>query len=212
MGKIISLNVGLPKEHILKGKEEQTGIGKQPVESIELNKISFANDGVAHTEFHGGVDRAVCLYPFEHYRLWENEFEQKLQIPAFGENLTATNMLEKDVFIGDTFSVGSAIVQVTQGRIPCSMISKFNGINLLGRIVESGFTGYFFRVLVEGTITTDSEIELIERTQEKVTVLQANQIMFHDRKNEKAIKEILEIDELASVWRKKLEDMLEKIN
>jgi MOSC domain-containing protein YiiM len=212
MRKIISLNVGLPKDYVLKGKEEKTGIGKLPVESIELKKNGFLNDGVAHTEFHGGEDRAVCLYPYEHYCTWENEFSQKLQVPAFGENLTATNMLEKDVYIGDTFSIGTAVIQVTQGRIPCSMISKFNGVDLLGRIVETGFTGYFFRVVKEGTIYAESQVELINRTQEKVSVLKANQVMFHDRKNVSAIKDTLEIEELASVWRKKLEDILEKIN
>lgn len=210
MRKIISLNVGLPNDYVLKGKEENTGIGKLPVESMELKKNGFLNDGVAHTEFHGGVDRAVCLYPYEHYRFWENEFSRKLPIPAFGENLTATNMLEENVYIGDTFSIGTAVIQVTQGRIPCSMISKFNGFDLLGRIVETGYTGYFFRVLEEGLIKSDSEIELVDRVQEKITVLQANKTMFHDRKNESAIREILEINELAPVWKAKLESMLKK--
>lgn len=212
MRKIISLNVGKPETLIFDGKEEQTGIGKKPVKELQLTKSIIKGDGVAATEFHGGEERVVCLYPFEHYAKWEKEYSMKLDIPAFGENLTATDMLEKDIFIGDIFSVGSAVIQVTQGRIPCAKISKFNGVNLLSRVVETGFTGYFFRVLEEGIIHEDSNIKLVERTQEKVSILHANKVMFHDRSNAKAIEEILQVKELASVWKNKLETMLQKIN
>ncbi|UOE57901.1 MOSC domain-containing protein [Bacillus sp. CMF12] len=209
MKEIITLSIGKPKKHSWKNREEISGIGKEKIESAFLTKDGFLGDGVANTDFHGGPDRAVCLYPFEHYGMWEKEFKKTFCPPAFGENICAGNMLEKDVFIGDIFSLGESAIQITQGRIPCSTISKHNEEGrLLGRIVETCFTGYFFRVLKEGTVTAGSVLKLEERKQEKVSVLQGNFIMFHDRKNHKAIEELLRIEELADVWREKLEKAL----
>lgn len=209
MREIIALSIGKPKKHSWKNNEEISGIGKERINSAFLTKEGFLGDGVANTDFHGGPDRAVCLYPYEHYGMWEKEFKKTFSPPSFGENICAGNMLEKDVFIGDTFSLGESVIQITQGRIPCSTISKHNGEDrLLGRIVETCFTGYFFRVLKEGTVTGDSVLRLEGRKQEKVSVLQGNFIMFHDRKNLKAIEELLQIEALADVWREKLEKAL----
>ncbi|MBY6054202.1 MOSC domain-containing protein [Cytobacillus firmus] len=209
MREIISLSIGKPRKHSWKSNEEISGIGKEKINSVFLTKEGFLGDGVANTDFHGGPDRAVCLYPFEHYGMWEKEFRKTFSPPSFGENICAGNMLEKDVFIGDTFSLGESVIQITQGRIPCSTISKHNGEDrLLGRIVETCFTGYFFRVLKEGTVTADSVLKLEERKQASVSVLQGNFIMFHDRRNLKAVEELLRIEELASVWREKLEKAL----
>nr|WP_245349941.1 MOSC domain-containing protein [Cytobacillus eiseniae] len=196
--------------HVWKGKTENSAIGKKGIEEAVLKKNGFIGDYVANREFHGGPERAVCLYPYEHYLLWEKEYNQTFRMPAFGENICVENMLEKDVYIGDTFSFGDAIIQVSQGRIPCSTISKHNRIDsLLGRIVETGFTGYFFRVLQEGEVTDKSNLTLIDRKQENFSVLNGNMLMFHDRKNKKAIEEFLQIEELAIVWREKLLRMLE---
>lgn len=210
-GKIIALSVGIPKEHTWKGKEEKSGIGKSKVHEGMLTKQGFAGDGVANLDFHGGPDRAVCVYSYEHYQMWESEFHTILPIPAFGENLCVRDMLEKDVYIGDIFSIGDAVLQVTQGRIPCSTISKFNRVDLLlKRLVETGLTGYFFRVLEEGTVCMDSDIVLMDRIQERISVFDASYTMFHDRKNRRKIEEILAIDPLADVWKEKYQEMIGK--
>ncbi|WP_198029813.1 MOSC domain-containing protein [Bacillus sp. J33] len=207
--KIISLNVGKPKPHEWKNQQTISGISKEKVENALLTKEGFIGDGVANTDFHGGPERAVCLYPYEHYEMWGKEFKKVFSPPAFGENICVSNMLEKDVFIGDIFSLGDAAIQITQGRIPCSTISKYNGEDLLlSRIVETGYTGYFFRVLKEGKVASNSLMKLEERKQEKVTVLQANFTLFHDRKNRKAVEDLLEIQELAAVWKEKLKKAL----
>ncbi len=153
----------------------------------------------------------MCIYPYEHYDVWETEFNTTLPVPAFGENLTVTHMLEQDVCIGDIYEVGETVLQVTQGRIPCNTISKRNQIDMmLTRIVETSFTGYFMKVLKEGTIQSDSNIQLIERHPEQVSVLFANQILFHDRDNIEGIKRILNVDALAEVWQTKLNRLLNK--
>ncbi len=135
------------------GLEINTGIRKETVEEAFLTREGFRGDSVANLRFHGGPDRAVCVYPYEHYSRWAEEFERPLPASAFGENLTVSNMLEADVHIGDTFQLGEAVIQITQSRIPCSTITKrTNHPLLLKRMVETGFTGYLCRVLVEGKL------------------------------------------------------------
>ncbi|MBS4193024.1 MOSC domain-containing protein [Bacillus sp. FJAT-49705] len=208
---IITLNIGRPNLHRWNGMTVNSAIRKKRVEEVMLTMEGFIGDGVANREFHGGPDRAVCLYPYEHYEQWEKEFNKPLESPAFGENICVKNMLEKDVYIGDTFSLGKAIVQVTQGRIPCATISKHNDMDqLLRRVVETGFTGYFFRVIEEGNVDINSSFEIIERKQEKFSVLTGNQLMFHDRKNRQAIEEFIQFEELAEVWKNKFAKLLNK--
>jgi MOSC domain-containing protein YiiM len=208
--QIKNLAIGKPKEFDWNDKKGISAIGKTSTETLQLLKSGFVGDDVANHEFHGGFDRAVCLYPFEHYVNWENEFQTKLKLPAFGENMTVAGMLEDQVCIGDVYQAGDAVLQITQGRIPCSTISNYNGVDkFLMRIVATNKTGYFFRVLEEGAISMESTIKLIEKHPMGVTVFSANQVMFHDQKNKKAIGKILQVKELAEVWREKFTRMLQ---
>lgn len=201
--KIISLAIGKPKSFNWNNNGEKSAIAKGTVLSAELKKTGFFGDGVANTEFHGGADRAVCLYPYEHYSLWEKTFQKKLQMHAFGENITAYGMTEAEVCIGDIYKIGTTVIQVTQGRVPCATISKFNGEEyFLSKVFESCLTGYFFRVLEEGTITMDSNIELIEKNPMEITVLFAATTLFH-QKQKQAIEKILRVEALAEDWRKR---------
>ncbi|GIN88354.1 hypothetical protein J6TS2_47400 [Heyndrickxia sporothermodurans] len=108
--RLISLNIGKPKSIICKEKEFISEIGKKSIQKARLKFNCLDDDNVANLNFHGGPDRAVCFYPYEHYQLWENECGLKLSIPAFGENLTITGMLEKNVCIGDSYQIGEAMV------------------------------------------------------------------------------------------------------
>ncbi|HHW36145.1 MAG TPA: MOSC domain-containing protein [Bacillales bacterium] len=205
--------IGLPK--IMKygnDKEINTGICKQTTEGAFLTKEGFLGDGVADLRYHGGPDRAVCVYPFEHYLLWEKEFEEPLAPSNFGENLTVTNMLEKDVHIGDIFRLGEAIIQITQGRVPCSTITKrTNNPLLLKRMVQMGFTGYLCRVLEEGIVRKDSQITLLNSHPKQVSILYGNEIYFHRQKDIEGIKKILAVEELANEWKETLESRLNKL-
>ncbi|MDQ0197713.1 MOSC domain-containing protein [Neobacillus ginsengisoli] len=207
--KIINIAIGMPKEYEWNNKTERSAINKLSVPNMNVKKSGIIGNEVANVEFHGGDDRAVCLYPFEHYAAWEKEFQSRLAIPAFGENITALGMLERDVCIGDVYQVGNAIIQVTQGRVPCSTISKFNAINqFLNRVYSTCYTGFFFRVLKDGVVTVESDIRLLEKHSKGISVLFANQTLFHDQKNQDAIGKILEVEELADVWRKKFMKLL----
>jgi MOSC domain-containing protein YiiM len=209
MAQILYLNVGKPEYKTWKGKQEQSAIGKKSVKHAFLKKESFDGDGVAATEYHGGPDRAVCFYPIEHYQQWSAEFNKNIAPPTFGENISVTGMKEADVYIGDIYRLGEATVQVSQGRIPCSKISKNNDIDLLlKRVVLTGFTGYFFRVLEEGTVYEDSDITLLERKQERFSILQANETFFHRKDDYDSIESLIRIEALADAWKKELKKLL----
>ncbi|RNF38278.1 MOSC domain-containing protein [Planococcus salinus] len=206
--------VGLPeKMEYGKGKEMETAIRKKEVQEVFLSKEGFKGDGVADTKNHGGPDRAVCIYPYEHYAFWNDYFSKALPPAAFGENLTVTNMLEEQVYIGDIFRIGEAVVQVTQGRVPCNTIDRrLDMTPLLKGMVKTGFSGYLCRVLEEGTIRSDSKISLVKEHPEQVSVLFANHLYFHQPKNKEGLEKVLRVEELAEKWRKALTERLMKLS
>ncbi|WP_411830074.1 MOSC domain-containing protein [Metasolibacillus meyeri] len=207
---IHTLAVGMPKElHYGEGRSMITGINKQQVASVYLAKSGFDGDDVADKKHHGGPDRAVCLYPLEHYAQWQQELGKTLPTAAFGENLTVTNMIEANVCIGDIYKIGDVVIQITQGRVPCSTIDKYTEANtLLKRLIETGYTGFLARVLEEGTIYADSPIELIAKDPAHISILYCNEIYF-ENKDADAMQRILAVDALADEWKQKLEKRIQ---
>lgn len=198
-----NFSIGLPKTMTYENDRQlETGICKESVNESFLTKEGFLGDGVADLKHHGGPDRAVCVYPFEHYAQWEKEFDKVLPNSAFGENITVTNMLESDVNIGDIYQLGDAVIQITQGRVPCSTINKRTGLpSLMKRMVETGYTGYLCRVLQEGKVRNDSQITLIEKHPHGISVLFGNEIYFRRPKDVEAMHALLAVDALAGEWK-----------
>ncbi|WP_312094436.1 MOSC domain-containing protein [Niallia sp.] len=212
MGEVVALSIGKGKTFTWKDKNIQSAIGKEKVTEAILTFDGFVGDGVVNTAFHGGKERAVCYYPFEHYQKWEKEFKITMNPPAFGENICGTEFTEKNTYIGDIFSLGEAIVQVTQGRVPCSTISKYNNVDaFLSRIVETCYTGYFLKVIKEGKVSNHSTFQLVDRLQEKVSVWDATKVMLLDRKNKEAMLSILQIEQLAEDWKNRYKTALAKL-
>ncbi|AMA72852.1 MULTISPECIES: MOSC domain-containing protein [Aneurinibacillus] len=208
--EILSINVGKPKNVFCDGMEITTGIYKKPVTTeVFLSTLNFTGDGQADLVHHGGVDKAVCVYPYEHYPYWETQLGQMLEFAAFGENLTVKGMTEEKVHIGDIFQLGEAVVQISQPRQPCYKLAKrYNIVDLPLKVQQTGFTGFYFRVLQKGWVNPASTIQLLERHPAGITVAFANQIMHHDKKNKEAIRKLLEIDELSASWKKTLQKRL----
>ncbi|MCJ8006578.1 MOSC domain-containing protein [Lederbergia wuyishanensis] len=191
------------------GQTFKSGIRKKPVQSAFLRFGGFELDGVADLRNHGGDDRAVCFYPFEHYQGWEERTGKSLSIPSFGENLTVTNMLEYNVCIGDVYEVGDTVLQITQGRIPCITIDQSNGIKgMLNEIIRTGKTGFFAKVLLEGEIKPDLELILQERPNPGLNILDLHRLFFHDRENYEEILRVIAVPELANDMRNKFEKLL----
>lgn len=199
---IVGLYIGMPREITNESGTFTSGIVKGSVTEAFLSVDGFMGDGVANPKFHGGPERAVCVYAYEHYSQWEQERGAPLERPGFGENLLAAGMLEKDVCIGDIYRLGGAVVQVSQGRYPCYTISRRNEFGpLLSRVQETGFTGYFLRVLQEGNVQADSRIELAEKHPKGISIFDANHVLFRDNTNASAVTELLSLDTLAEAWK-----------
>ncbi|MGM0873282.1 MAG: MOSC domain-containing protein [Bacillota bacterium] len=203
--QIIWLSKGKPKTLSHKGIDYRSGISKDQVERLEVTLERVKGDDVENHEFHGGTERVICLYPYEHYAHWESTYKTTLPKAAFGENLTASGMQENKVCIGDIYQIGNAILQVSQGRFPCSTINKHTNINtLLNRIIEESYTGYFFRVIEEGTITSRSSIKLLDKHPKQVSIATIHHTYFHNKNDLSQIENILSVDELSSEWKNRM--------
>lgn len=207
------LNVGLPKKEVFFKKEVRTGIGKRPVPGpLRLGEHGFDGDGVADTKNHGGPDKAVCAYSLDHYPYWEEVLGVKLPPAAFGENLSVTGLKEEDVCLGDVFQLGTALVQISQPRQPCrTLATRYGRGDLVKLVVDSGFTGLYFRVLKEGTVKPGSSLTLKERDPNKISVAFTNNILHHDRGNNKGIEAVLAVKALAESWQRSFKEMREAI-
>ncbi|MDR5046206.1 MOSC domain-containing protein [Bacillus thuringiensis] len=214
--QLLSLNIGLPKEVTYGGKVIHTGINKKQVkEPVYLSFVKFNGDGQADLVHHGGVDKAVCVYTGDHYPYWEKELNQDLVYGAFGENITVSGMSEEDVCIGDTFELGQAIVQVTQPRQPCfKLAKKYNIPKLPLYFQETEYTGFYFRVLKEGWVSSVDTLKRLQSDPKGVSVAFANRIMHKEKQNIEGVKRILEVNALSNSWRKSFEKRIsgEEIN
>lgn len=201
--EILSIHVGRPCTYEFDGKQVETAIVKEPVGGpVYLSRTNFEGDGQADLIHHGGEDKAVCVYPADHYMYWESVLKRKLPEAAFGENVTVKGLTEKEVCIGDIFKLGEALVQVSQPRQPCFKLAKrLNQKDMVLKVRDTGYSGFYFRVLEEGIVEPDSRLQLVSRDAHEATVSYANHLMYHDRGNHPAIRKILEVEALSESWR-----------
>jgi len=206
------LNIGLPKKELFHGKEFQTGMCKRPVPGpLLLTTLGFEGDGVGDRKHHGGADKAVCVYSLDHYGYWENILGTAMPEAAFGENFSVTGLKEEDVSIGDIFRASSAVLQVSQPRQPCgTLAARYGRKDLVKLVSDSGRTGFYFKVLVEGTVKAGDGLELVEQDVRRISVSYANQIWYHDRKNLERIERVLGVPALSEAWRKSFMELKAK--
>jgi MOSC domain-containing protein YiiM len=205
-GSVVSLQTGAPQTYNFDGRAWTTGMFKLPVEApVHLTRIGFVGDGQADLEHHGGPDKAVCVYCIEHYPYWEQQLGIPLSNAAFGENITVSGLGEKKVSIGDVFRMGEALVQVSQPRQPCYKLGyKYGRADLPLLVQQTGYTGYYFRVLQEGIVKQGDTLKLVGFSTHRVSVDFANRIMHHDRENTDGTRLLLDIPELSESWRTQL--------
>lgn len=211
--EILSLNTSKPIEVQFHHKDVSTGIFKTPVDGeLFLSWLNFEGDGQADLVHHGGREKAVCVYPYEHYPFWEKQLQRTLEYGAFGENLTVRGLLEEDVCIGDMFKLGEAIVQVSQPRQPCYKLSvRYGLLDMPLKLQETGYTGFYFRVLKEGVVSRRDGLVRIFAHPKGITVSYANRIMHREKDHIEGIKKILEVDELSVNWRRTFQKRLDGI-
>jgi MOSC domain-containing protein YiiM len=196
--RVLALYAGRAGSLATSKGEVRTAIAKAPL----TRRARVAADGPAGDEQvspgHGGPDRALCLYPHEHYAHWETRVA-----PAFGENITAAGVLERETLIGEVWRIGSALVQVSQPRSPCFKVAaRLQVTDLVMRARRTGFTGLHLRVLEPGGIAPGDAIELLERPRHGITVADAVRARFGPLDRE-LIASVLALPQLAAEWRVK---------
>jgi MOSC domain-containing protein YiiM len=212
--KIISVNVGLPREVVWKGQNVTTGIFKEPASGrIAMRTLNLDGDRQADLTVHGGVDKAVYAYPSEHYTYWKRELPDRvLPWGMFGENLTTEGLDEETINIGDRFRVGSAEVAVTQPRMPCYKLGlKFGRDDILKRFLLSKRTGFYFTVLKEGEVEAGDKIELLSRDKNNITVVDITRLYTSEKDNRELMRRAVEVEALPESWRGYFVHQMEKL-
>jgi MOSC domain-containing protein YiiM len=174
--KVISINVGLPREVEWRDQIVRTSIFKEPVTGrVRVNRLNIEGDRQSDLTVHGGVDKAVYVYSSEHYEFWRTELPDfDLSWGAFGENLTTSGLTEDDVRIGDRFAIGSAEFVVTQPRTPCFKLTiRFGRADMIKRFYRSGRSGFYFAVAKDGEIEAGDDMSLLSRDAGAITIAEA---------------------------------------
>lgn len=171
--RVVSVNVGLPREVLWKRRIISTGIFKEPVAGrVMARRLNLDGDRQADLSVHGGPAKAIYVYPADYYHAWREELPE-MEIPwaMFGENLTVEGLRDDTVHIGDQFRIGSALVAVTQPRMPCFKLAlKFGRDDILERFIASGRTGFYLAVLEEGDVAAGDPIILVRHDENAISV------------------------------------------
>jgi MOSC domain-containing protein YiiM len=171
--RVVSVNVGLPREVQWHGINVTTGIFKNPVEGrVAMRTLNLDGDRQADLNVHGGKYKAVYCYALEHYDYWKKELPgHDLPMGSFGENLTTEGLVDESVHLGDRFAIGSVEVVVTQPRMPCYKLGvKFQSDDMVRRFMASGRMGFYVAVTREGDVGAGDEIRIISRDPNAVPV------------------------------------------
>ncbi len=201
---VISINVGLPRDVKWRGQIVQTSVFKEPVaRTVKVRRLNIDGDQQSDLTVHGGADKAVYVYPFEHYAFWHQELPS-LEFPlgAFGENFTTTGLDEENVHIGDRFRIGTAEFVVTQPRMPCYKLGiRFGRPDMIKRFLQSGRTGFYLAVTREGEVTAGDAISLIASDPEAITVADVVSLYASDADNQELLRRVSGLPSLPEGWR-----------
>src|SRR6266446_4647605 len=211
--KILSVNVGLPRELTWQGKLVTTGIFKEPVKGpVMLRTLNLDGDGQADLTVHGGVSKAVYAYPSEHYAYWRTELpDVDLPWGMFGENFTTEGLREEAVYIGDRFRIGEAEVMVTEPRMPCYKLGiKFGRADIIKRFLASRRSGFYFAVDREGMVGTGDAIKLIGHEQQDISVADMTRLYAFERNDVTALRRAIDVEALPESWKGYFQHQLEK--
>lgn len=187
-----------------------SAIAKLQVEGeLTLTERGLVGDEQAEKAYHGGTDRALCHYPREHYAYWARIFPDRAERfypPAFGENLSTEGLTERNVFIGDIFCWGDALIQVTQPRSPCFKLNfHFNTHDMSAQMQASGRVGWLYRVIAGGNVAADAPLELASRTSD-VSVHDAIAIAWHMPFDDEQYRRLLSAAGLSASWTRTMQN------
>jgi MOSC domain-containing protein YiiM len=214
--KLVSLNVGLPREVIWHHARVLTGIFKEPVAGrVALRTLNLDGDRQADLTVHGGKDKAVYSYPIDHYDYWKRELPGRdLPLGMFGENFTTTGLLEDSVHLGDRFAVGSAELVAAQPRLPCYKLGvRFQADDMVKRFLASRRTGFYFAVTREGEVGAGDEITLISKGPNAVPVSEITRLYITKKYTEDDVallQRALKVAALPASWKSYFRERLNR--
>lgn len=205
--RVVSVNISDAKQVESGGRVVGTGIFKEPVSGrVQVMRRTIAGDRQVDLRVHGGPDKAVYAYPHEHYATWmAEEGRDDFGFGQFGENLTTEGLLEDDVHIGDRFRIGTALLEVTQPRVPCFKLGiKMGDSTFPKRFLASGRCGWYLRVLEEGELGAEDAIERVHEDPAGLSIAELYRIRFSREPDRPAAQRAMAVEALSGEWRKEL--------
>ncbi len=211
MTRVISVNVGLPRDIEWRGRTLHTGIWKNPVLGrCRVRRLNLDGDGQGDLGGHGGEQRAVFVYQIESYRYWREQLNRTDLVPGhFGENFTIEGLPDESVCIGDRYQIGSAVFEITQPRVTCYRVGiRMNEPQMPALLTSSGRPGFYFRVLQEGEVAAGDEIMKVGEAKERMTVAEINALLYSSDHAPERLERALRIEALSPGWRGSFEALL----
>ncbi|MGX1103632.1 MOSC domain-containing protein YiiM [Bradyrhizobium elkanii] len=212
MARLLSVNVGLPRDIEWKGRTVHTGIWKNPVRGrCRVGRLNLDGDGQGDLSGHGGEQRAVFVYQIESYRYWQEQLKRNdLVHGQFGENFTIEGLPDDAVGIGDRYQIGGAVFEVTQPRVTCYRVGiRMNEPRMPALLTFSGRPGFYFRVLQEGEVCAGDEIMKVGEANERMTVAEINALLYSPNHPRDRLERALRIETLSRGWRVSFEALLQ---
>ena len=212
MAKLLSVNVGLPRDIAWRGKTVRTAVWKESVRGRRtVRKLNIDGDGQGDLVGHGGEHRAVYVYQVDSYRYWEKQLNRKdFVYGQFGENLTVDGLSDDEVCIGDRYRIGSALFEVTQPRVTCYRIGiRMDAPAMASLLTGHGRPGFYLRVLEEGEIGADDEVAKVAEGPERMTVAEVNGLLYLPGHPRPELERALRIPALSEGWRGSFRELLD---
>jgi len=204
MARLLSVNVGLPRDIAWKGRTVRTGVWKNPVTGrCRVGQLNLEGDGQGDLAGHGGEHRAVFVYQIESYRYWQEQLKRNdFVYGQFGENFTIEGLADDAVCIGDRLQIGTALFEVTQPRVTCFRVGiRMNEPRMAALLTSSGRPGFYFRVLREGDVGAGDEIVKVGEATERMTVAEINALLYLPDHARDRLERALRIEALSPGWR-----------
>jgi len=212
MARLISVNVGVPRDIEWKGRTVHTGIWKNPVRGrCRASRLNLDGDGQGDLAGHGGEQRAVFVYQIESYRYWQEQLKRTDFVHGqFGENFTIEGLPDNAVCIGDRHQIGSALFEITQPRVTCYRVGiRMSEPRMPALLTSSGRPGFYFRVLQEGAVGASDEIVKVGEAKERMTVAEINALLYSPDHARDRLERALRIEALSPGWRSSFEALLQ---
>ncbi|MCV7090918.1 MOSC and FAD-binding oxidoreductase domain-containing protein [Mycobacterium interjectum] len=211
MGRLVSINVGMPKDVQWRGKTVFTGIWKTPVQGpVMVRRLNLDGDGQGDLGGHGGEQRAVMVYQVESYEFWRTYLGRDDLGPGqFGENFTITGLGDDEVCIGDRYRIGEAEFEVTQPRVTCFRVGmRLGEPKMPNLLVSQHRPGFYFRVISEGTVRAGDDIVRTRRGRHELSVADVDALLYLPNRNDEQLRKVVDVAALSPGWQQSFRDML----